>query len=79
MGATVSAALSFQNATNIAVLTLPIVGLSAAIGVDYVVFGGKAVRAVGTAVGSNPISLIIPCHRVVQQSGRVENYGWGDR
>lgn len=38
----------------------------------------KAVRAVGTAVGSNPISLLIPCHRVVQQSGKVENYGWGD-
>ena len=38
----------------------------------------KAVRAVGTAVGANPISLLIPCHRVVQQNGRVENYGWGD-
>jgi AraC family transcriptional regulator of adaptative response/methylated-DNA-[protein]-cysteine methyltransferase len=37
-----------------------------------------AVRAVGTAVGANPISLLIPCHRVVQQSGKVENYGWGD-
>lgn len=35
-------------------------------------------RAVGTAVGANPISLLIPCHRVVQQSGKVENYGWGD-
>ena len=38
----------------------------------------KAVRAVGSAVGANPISLLIPCHRVVQQSGKVENYGWGD-
>jgi O-6-methylguanine DNA methyltransferase len=38
----------------------------------------KAVRAVGTAVGANPVSLIIPCHRVVQKSGKVENYGWGD-
>lgn len=38
----------------------------------------RAVRAVGTAVGANPISLLIPCHRVVQQSGKVENYGWGD-
>lgn len=35
-------------------------------------------RAVGSAVGANPISLLIPCHRVVQQSGKVENYGWGD-
>ncbi len=37
----------------------------------------KASRAVGSAVGQNPISLLIPCHRVIQQSGIVENYGWG--
>ena len=37
----------------------------------------KAIRAVGTAVGQNPISLIIPCHRVVPQSGGIGNYGWG--
>ena len=36
-----------------------------------------ASRAVGTAVGANPISLLIPCHRVIQQSGIVENYFWG--
>lgn len=37
----------------------------------------KASRAVGTAVGDNPISLIVPCHRVVQKSGAMGNYGWG--
>ena len=37
----------------------------------------KASRAVGSAVGANPISLLIPCHRVIQQSGIIENYGWG--
>ena len=36
-----------------------------------------ASRAVGTAVGENPVSLIVPCHRVVQQSGKIGNYGWG--
>ncbi len=36
-----------------------------------------ASRAVGGAVGANPISLLIPCHRVIQQSGIIENYGWG--
>lgn len=36
-----------------------------------------ASRAVGSAVGANPISLLIPCHRVIQASGIVENYGWG--
>ena len=38
----------------------------------------KASRAVGSAVGENPVSLLIPCHRVIQSSGIVENYGWGD-
>ena len=37
----------------------------------------KASRAVGSAVGENPVSLIIPCHRVVQSSGGLGNYGWG--
>jgi O-6-methylguanine DNA methyltransferase len=36
-----------------------------------------AARAVGTAVGENPVSLIVPCHRVVQSSGGIGNYGWG--
>ncbi|MDR1543182.1 MAG: methylated-DNA--[protein]-cysteine S-methyltransferase [Prevotellaceae bacterium] len=37
----------------------------------------KACRAVGTAVGSNPVSIIIPCHRVVQTSGKLGGYYWG--
>lgn len=37
----------------------------------------KASRAVGSAVGENPVSLVIPCHRVVQKSGAIGNYGWG--
>lgn len=37
----------------------------------------KASRAVGSAVGANPVSLLIPCHRVIQSTGIVENYGWG--
>ncbi len=37
----------------------------------------KASRAVGGAVGANPISLLIPCHRVIQSSGIIDNYGWG--
>lgn len=36
-----------------------------------------AVRAVGTAIGDNPVSLIVPCHRVLQKSGGLGNYGWG--
>lgn len=37
----------------------------------------KAARAIGGAVGANPISLLIPCHRVVRKSGRFEGYRWG--
>jgi AraC family transcriptional regulator of adaptative response/methylated-DNA-[protein]-cysteine methyltransferase len=37
----------------------------------------NAARAIGNAVGSNPVSLLIPCHRVIQASGLVNNYGWG--
>ncbi|SEM74060.1 bifunctional helix-turn-helix domain-containing protein/methylated-DNA--[protein]-cysteine S-methyltransferase [Palleronia pelagia] len=37
----------------------------------------KAVRAVGTAVGRNPISWLIPCHRAVRKSGGLGGYHWG--
>jgi AraC family transcriptional regulator, regulatory protein of adaptative response / methylated-DNA-[protein]-cysteine methyltransferase len=37
----------------------------------------SASRAVGTAVGSNPIALLIPCHRVIRGDGKCGNYRWG--
>jgi methylated-DNA-[protein]-cysteine S-methyltransferase len=37
----------------------------------------KAVRAVGLANGSNPISIIIPCHRVIGSNGTLVGYGGG--
>ncbi|HET8726318.1 MAG TPA: methylated-DNA--[protein]-cysteine S-methyltransferase [Alphaproteobacteria bacterium] len=37
----------------------------------------RAVRAVGQAVGRNPVSLIIPCHRVIRKSGAIHSYRWG--
>lgn len=37
----------------------------------------KASRAVGTAIGSNPVAYIIPCHRVVQSTGGLGGYMWG--
>ncbi|MBE0661362.1 MAG: methylated-DNA--[protein]-cysteine S-methyltransferase [Bacteroidales bacterium] len=36
----------------------------------------KAPRAVGTAIGSNPVAYLIPCHRVIQQSGNIGGYRW---
>lgn len=38
----------------------------------------KAARAVGLAVGANPVALMIPCHRVIQQNGRLGGYHWGE-
>lgn len=37
----------------------------------------KAVRAVGTAVGRNPISIAVPCHRVLRKDGHIGGYHWG--
>lgn len=35
-------------------------------------------RAVGQAVGANPVAFVIPCHRVIQQSGHLGGYRWGE-
>jgi AraC family transcriptional regulator of adaptative response/methylated-DNA-[protein]-cysteine methyltransferase len=37
----------------------------------------KAVRAVGTAVGHNPVAYLIPCHRVIRTTGALGGYRWG--
>lgn len=37
----------------------------------------NASRAVGTAIGSNPVAFLIPCHRVIQSSGVLGGYMWG--
>jgi AraC family transcriptional regulator, regulatory protein of adaptative response / methylated-DNA-[protein]-cysteine methyltransferase len=37
----------------------------------------KAARAVGAAVGRNPISFVVPCHRVIGKSGDITGYHWG--
>ena len=38
----------------------------------------KASRAVGSAVGDNPVAFLIPCHRVIQSTGIFGGYHWGD-
>jgi AraC family transcriptional regulator of adaptative response/methylated-DNA-[protein]-cysteine methyltransferase len=37
----------------------------------------SAARAVGAAVGRNPISFVVPCHRVLGKSGALTGYHWG--
>lgn len=38
----------------------------------------NASRAVGTAIGSNPVAFLIPCHRVIQGTGNLGGYMWGN-
>ena len=37
----------------------------------------KASRAVGSAIGDNPVAFLIPCHRVIQSTGAFGQYHWG--
>lgn len=37
----------------------------------------RAVRAVGTAIGNNPIGIILPCHRVIKSDGKIGEFAWG--
>jgi len=37
----------------------------------------RAARAVGSAVGSNPLAFLIPCHRVIRETGVISDYRWG--
>ncbi len=38
----------------------------------------RSARAVGLAIGANPVAFLIPCHRVIQQSGKLGGYHWGE-
>ncbi|RIV68287.1 methylated-DNA--[protein]-cysteine S-methyltransferase [Flagellimonas aequoris] len=38
----------------------------------------NASRAVGTALGNNPVAFLIPCHRVIQSTGKIGGYMWGN-
>lgn len=46
-------------------------------GIARDVCSARATRAVGTAVGRNPLSLVIPCHRVLRATGALGGYHWG--
>ncbi|WP_346797131.1 methylated-DNA--[protein]-cysteine S-methyltransferase [Halomonas sp. Bachu 37] len=68
---------NFQIAVWRALLTIPDGQLASYSHLAQVLGSPKSSRAVGNAVGANPIALWIPCHRVVQQSGALGGYRWG--
>lgn len=58
-------------------LTIPMGGLTTYGSIAQRLGSSKASRAVGTAIGKNPIAFLIPCHRVIQSSGKLGGYMWG--
>ncbi len=68
---------NFQVSVWRALLQIPAGALTSYTQIADAVDRPKAARAVGTAIGSNPVAFFIPCHRVLQQSGNIGGYLWG--
>ncbi|HET7001051.1 MAG TPA: methylated-DNA--[protein]-cysteine S-methyltransferase [Puia sp.] len=60
-----------------ALLQIPMGSLKSYLDIANEIGDSKASRAVGTAIGNNPIAYIIPCHRVITSSGNLGGYHWG--
>ena len=60
-----------------ALLTIPAGATTSYKSIAEKVCSAKASRAVGAAVGANPISWLIPCHRVLAGNGKLTGYHWG--
>lgn len=60
-----------------ALLTIPEGSATTYGEIAEVIDSPRAVRAVGTAVGKNPLSWLIPCHRVLRKGGAMGGYHWG--
>lgn len=58
-------------------LTIPLGKLHTYSGLAAQIGKAGAPRAVGAAVGKNPISFVVPCHRVIGKSGALTGYHWG--
>lgn len=60
-----------------ALLRLPLGGLTTYQGLATAIGKPTAARAIGNAVGRNPVGYLIPCHRVIRGSGEIGGYRWG--
>ena len=68
---------SFQLKVWEALLNIPMGGLSTYSSVAAAIHQPNASRAVGSAVGDNPVAFLIPCHRVIKSTGETGQYHWG--
>ena len=59
-------------------LKIPMGGLSTYSNLAEKIGHPNASRAVGTAIGNNPVAYLIPCHRVIQSTGNFGGYMWGN-
>ena len=60
-----------------ALLNIPMGQLSSYQNIANLIKSPKASRAVGNAVGKNPVAYLIPCHRIIQSTGALGDYHWG--
>jgi AraC family transcriptional regulator of adaptative response/methylated-DNA-[protein]-cysteine methyltransferase len=60
-----------------ALLKIPVGSLSTYSSIAGNIDTPKAFRAVGTAIGVNPVAYLIPCHRVIKSTGIIGEYHWG--
>lgn len=60
-----------------ALLQVPFGGVATYQAIAHLIGRPTAARAVGTAIGNNPIGYLIPCHRVIRESGELGGYRWG--
>ena len=61
-----------------ALLKIPMGGMTTYGDIAASIENPRACRAVGTAVGENPVAFLIPCHRVIRATGDIGNYHWGE-
>lgn len=60
-----------------ALLRIPVGGVTTYQTIAHLIDRPSAVRAVGSAIGKNSIGYLIPCHRVIRESGALGGYRWG--
>jgi len=69
---------NFQISVWKALLRIPPATVTSYTQVARAIGRSRSARAVGLAVGKNPVAFLIPCHRVIQRSGGIGGYHWGE-